>query len=988
MLEKLRTFLAAASSAVTTVGSDLDSSGRLRLRAVLRDGYGTFLISVFLALLTAFLFRATVRTAACHYERVQHNIAETLEGRQIARRDDDYSGVTGALLRAYDSRSFRRFADDCGGDDCATIFDIWRVFAALHQAAISPSVDGARGWVDTAEAIVRGRAPTLDVPAWRAQVQSLIRGLQADTAGGPALTASEKAEAERLGGWVRAELVPGDPEVGRERPLPDFGNEPHQLDYGQKTRDANDDRYPRVTRLTIPSLVSMVPVPDRIDQAARQSLLLEFTIAPFLPIAKSKADEYSSQAVQAYVISLDDVLRIWSRPRSTLGTIARFPPLRRWASEEYVSVFTHLPKLDEYLSPPYIDFGGHGVVRTWCHPLETGAEKAARLTGVFCVDYTVPLATLRDYWRTSALLVDINYVRLAIAPDRIAPDAICVSPQWPPDCGLAPSSNLEAARSGIKELLARERSTYGDPGEAYDALARATSAVQLEGHDFAGSNVRTAFLVPLGRYDVADPRAPADAPRAKPVTEDSEYLYAVLVRPNPSLPPLVFPFAIAAVIAGLLFVLVVLVGGRQIRALEEIDEQVTLLRALQVGVIVVSENDFIAEANDRAEEVLGVPLPKIGAAAQEANLSTRFDQLIRRYIVEEEAGGELLPVKYSRVIPRRRRAGEASEYYAKLATGAREGHWINVAGSPMITQGSGTRDGTRTFGVVDAVVDPLLEARLDEVHALRAPTLDSFITDPSGVAVAFNGAAAKLVGWDPRTGSAKWRDFVDPVAIWIPTGAPPRAFAQRTTDVSTTKDTSFFVRTIAPKPRWVRVTRRPLAGERRGFAVNMVEPLVDDMVLVKELDRYHAIGSVVLKRHEDDSAVLVVDRAGDCAVTPGFQRIAGHADIPLFLAADRAPLPYAKLVDATVVGGELWVDVPDGLLAPPVPEVLVRTAHDRAWYRLKPDAEVAAVAPGLRMFVALAEPLDAPTTQLCSDLLFRKERGADGQQPVTSGGAS
>lgn len=350
MLEHIRAFLSAASSAVTTVGSQFDSSVRRRLRSVLRDGYGTFLIGVFLALLTAFLLRTTVRTAASHYERVQLNVAETLEGRQIARRDDDYSGVTGALLRAYDSRSFRRFADDCGGDDCATIFDMWRVFDALHRAAISPSLDGARGFVDAAEAIVRSRSSTIDLPAWRAQVQSLVRGLQAESAGAPQLTASEKLDAARMGGWVQVQLVPSDPNLTQKGSLPDFANEPHQLDFGPKTRDVNDDRYPRVTRLTIPSLVSTVPVPDRIDQAARQSLLLEFTVAPFLPLATSKADDYSARIVQAYVISLDDVLRIWSRPRSTAGTIARFPPLRRWASEEYVSVFTHLPKLDEYLN--------------------------------------------------------------------------------------------------------------------------------------------------------------------------------------------------------------------------------------------------------------------------------------------------------------------------------------------------------------------------------------------------------------------------------------------------------------------------------------------------------------------------------------------------------------------------------------------------------------------------------------------------------------
>jgi PAS domain-containing protein len=112
-------------------------------------------------------------------------------------------------------------------------------------------------------------------------------------------------------------------------------------------------------------------------------------------------------------------------------------------------------------------------------------------------------------------------------------------------------------------------------------------------------------------------------------------------------------------------------------------ERLGLLRNLQVGVVQVDTDDFVLEANDRAEELFGRKLPKYGTAAPRVN----FRDLIDLRIVREPGGALDAGPRFAEIslseIDRLRRNGEASDYYGRLSRG-KDRRWVSVAATPMM----------------------------------------------------------------------------------------------------------------------------------------------------------------------------------------------------------------------------------------------------------------------------------------------------------------
>ncbi len=144
------------------------------------------------------------------------------------------------------------------------------------------------------------------------------------------------------------------------------------------------------------------------------------------------------------------------------------------------------------------------------------------------------------------------------------------------------------------------------------------------------------------------------------------------------------------------------------------DRVQSVLRCLQVGVMKEDANDRIIDANDRAEEVLGVPLPKLGADVEPEH-AWRFSTLIEPVIVEHLENEELRAACYEDVIPKKRGAGSPSAYYARLRRG--EGDWIRVIGSPLFLLDERLQDveGPSSFGVLERAPEGEL---LEKVRSL------------------------------------------------------------------------------------------------------------------------------------------------------------------------------------------------------------------------------------------------------------------------------
>ena len=418
----------------------------------------------------------------------------------------------------------------------------------------------------------------------------------------------------------------------------------------------------------------------RINDAGRGGVLLEDAVDLLLAQQASDAVlENFTHVVQAYMISLDDVLAFWRR--EPFRTEELFDePLRIWSAGHYVQTFLTDSTRKHYPSFAYVDYGKYGLVRTECGNIELPLDRTratargTTLFGVLCADYLVDQKEILQYAAESPML-DILYVLPTSSTIRFADlDTFALfRPLQPSSITGPPTIDHHVGWELIESTAQRKM----EIGRALHQAVQDNGQQKLEREVVPVPSLQQAtFSIPLSQRGLLlivpkPPRVPA-------------YVAVALV-------VAIFCMALAALPASM--------GADRATRASRLDSRLMLLRNLQVGVVVADEDDTIEEVNDRAEELLGMILPKTGERALWKFTPHRFETLIDPYVVESQP---MRVARYRDVIPAKRRRGEHSSYYALLSLGSRKGSWIRVSASPIIFEGKG-RDEPRTFAIIEDV---------------------------------------------------------------------------------------------------------------------------------------------------------------------------------------------------------------------------------------------------------------------------------------------
>lgn len=441
----------------------------------------------------------------------------------------------------------------------------------------------------------------------------------------------------------------------------------------------------------------------------------------------------------AFFISVDSVIRYWARTSDVKTTI--LPAHRLWATRPYFEAM--LNKNDNSSAQrtrAYMDFAGHGVVHTECHPLTgtsrlfpsrsvvtqsdgspgnatalNGEAPKRIVLGAVCVDYALSDSGVNDLIKKidDGPLADAQRVVFGLGP----------AGKWLPDRSKDYDwGNTKSLHNALK-LAANEIGT--NPASRRDILP-----IDVDGED------ASIFLVPL--RDRQDGKL------------DTVVLRVAGVGPLGSRPE---AMAVTAVF-GAIAIGALLAGFRSSKAVALRERLLGRLRSLQVGVLQTDGKDQITAANDRAEELLDLTLPPFGVQSGEPRKYWKvFDQesilSIKRFDINSlisDWGTEDLELGTEAEIKANRRDGDTTAYFVKLQTkrsscasvssrtlGKRENprsgispFWLRVTAGPILMPRSvrggrrirvgapGGNDYDETFGVVEPVSTDLGE-QLDSI---------------------------------------------------------------------------------------------------------------------------------------------------------------------------------------------------------------------------------------------------------------------------------
>lgn len=403
-------------------------------------------------------------------------------------------------------------------------------------------------------------------------------------------------------------------------------------------------------------------VPSEVFEREQKSAELAVLLSPLVAASRLFADRPADtepgslppRIVQSFFISHEGVLAVWNerdeRPFDVFGSLI---DLR---GQYYQRVFADAPEARRrYSTQPYVDRGGFGLVRTACAPSRTDT---GRLLGVFCVDYLMPMRLASR----NRGLVNHTLVRARV---ESSDDPI-----------LVPLG--ETGDFSRKDLGALDRTLRETASGPY----RWRSLVKIRHLD-----ERNLFAVPLRR--------------------DGRTLYFLLVRPAERPRNLWLYILVGLALWTAVATVWALLSRRHARETENED---AVLRNLQVGTIRSSQDNRIIMANDRAEELIGLPLPGIGDADESEGVDIR--SLFEFQVFEAQLGTRELRVRTLDEVQETRREGEESRYFVRKkypSLGLPRGAWLEVHGSPELHVDE--RAGT-DFGIV-TVPSERRQAQLD-----------------------------------------------------------------------------------------------------------------------------------------------------------------------------------------------------------------------------------------------------------------------------------
>ncbi|MEM6989007.1 MAG: PAS domain-containing protein [Myxococcota bacterium] len=360
---------------------------------------------------------------------------------------------------------------------------------------------------------------------------------------------------------------------------------------------------------------------------------------------RNRLPRLPEQILQAYFISPDGIFSHVGRRESQVQIGARHP-LHRWETGSYFQAFT-TPRVDgidrvNHVTRVYLDVAGGGLTRTFCRLIEISDGGTSHPIGIVCADQSIDPSALGGGGEAKW-----NYGTLSF------------------ELGVARPEKNGIVADGSPEF----RQAVGRSGNDFERLAREVTSLPGE----PGS-----FLLPVRRLEEA--RIDLLFVQARPGNRVPFYTYA------------------AAMLCGLMglslaAVVVILRRNHQDLALRS-----TILRNLQVGVVEF-EGARLRRVNDRAEELLGLPLPRFGQALSDLDRpAPTFAELfdVNQLLLRGE-GTNKEPLRTSEAqIEARRARGLPSTYLARTRT---SNTVVLVTGSPRVIDRAGGSQ-VRTFAVL------------------------------------------------------------------------------------------------------------------------------------------------------------------------------------------------------------------------------------------------------------------------------------------------
>ncbi|HJU40589.1 MAG TPA: PAS domain-containing protein, partial [Tahibacter sp.] len=273
---------------------------------------------------------------------------------------------------------------------------------------------------------------------------------------------------------------------------------------------------------------------------------------------------------QAYFISPDNLLRIWALDGNPLMEL---PRARLWSSAAYLRPFVDKGARFAVKTRAYLDVGGNGVVTTECRPLWVGTGKASTFVGAVCTDLTLNILANE---RLREMLVSNRFL-------HIEPVVISVR-----DTVRAVEQTHRGKLKWSHDLKALQNAVFGELDKLGLPLLSQTVR-QILVDDVS------AFIVPIGKVD--------------------EYsIEALVVSPeSPTINWKLLRWTVLLIVGAAGYLVFTFMMGFKKKSEERARSDQIIFRSSQTGIIVtLPDGERIVRANDRAEEILGVRLPKSG----------------------------------------------------------------------------------------------------------------------------------------------------------------------------------------------------------------------------------------------------------------------------------------------------------------------------------------------------------------------------------------
>ncbi|GEL72844.1 hypothetical protein [Myxococcus virescens] len=433
----------------------------------------------------------------------------------------------------------------------------------------------------------------------------------------------------------------------------------------------------------------------RSHEAATISRPLDIVIHAFANQQCEFAEDESS-LTSVYFTTPEGIIRQWSCTPAPGPPAIHFSEFAAQAS--YVRRLFKPTTMSDYETDIYLDSNGFGPIRTRCVRIEK--PHAQQLLGVLCFDFTVSLNQfLEPLIRSNVIAIDEARV---IMPD--AGDDITVTGHWTfvvPETQLIP---IHMARKKVASDEATRGSFEQDLQHTFDQI---TSR-----EDNASTTLRRFERSVTQLSSVADPARLHDGRYLIPGgwSADGRSRKLLIVRPAVTTLRGAKVFGGVAVAFFLLTLLTVWRGSYWTRRMSENELVVELLRKLGIGIMLVDEDGMVMAANDAAEDIVRLFLPRLNTWRLRINEGFRqkrlpSDPAVRMAdFIDPDVilAQDMSKVPYKDVWEQRLR-GQPATFYARMKKHNGNPNWVKVTAAPVVIKRAGKKTRTTSLSVVESI---------------------------------------------------------------------------------------------------------------------------------------------------------------------------------------------------------------------------------------------------------------------------------------------